>query len=769
MDGLNSIFFTGVVSSSDAGTYNIAIDPFGTSEVGIVQGIPLITVFATTLGFKECPPYPIGANVLCCHISAGRCYVLGIIPEADAANVKFYGRACLQTADGSFDTQNKQGYAADGHKMITHNQNRPTDIVEGEYALANEFGVLLGLFQAMANLKGSELAQIQCYTMDDLVRLVSHNFQHWTAMGEFNIWHDGKAIISEFGATHLSSESVGIPSVTSDASKPVFAKGAGVKPDDSEDYFTIEEDERIKAIERMKIFMGRLGDFLHLFLVRPDPDAIRTLSGSIDGKFDRGLADVHFSTDGRISLRSVSSIVLEKTNWIMVPHRVRVPEDPEGDEDISYEDKDPFIFDNKYKYQENPALYFLQMRDCVAYLQDLYNYKNFLKHEKDFKLSKGSENEETGLSEITQVDGKTSVKLSDYRLRKSGIYLMDNGGIMLSDAWGSAIVMEGGNIYLQPAKDLVAQPLRNHIVKAGQFASICAKKDIDISSTEEGFRLKTQKVQHFYSDEEGILLQSNADNTRQPMPDDEAYTGFGGILFSAKTSGVYTHAKQIFDRSTERSLYKAETLTLEAVKDIYAMSDKSIYLLAEQDIHAEGQSSARLVSKGSAMIGGTNSTLIGQKGKIVPVAPHPGALPAIFDGVLDCDELSAVKERVEDLVGQDLMFPFDEDSKFESIKFRYLKSSTYNLVDNEDFMPMTVAQQNDAAFGNLSLSVWAEKEIEGTLPYPGKEKFESFYITNQLNNLKITEDDLYSKDSETLSSEAERLESVSLNQYKILE
>lgn len=769
MDGLNSSFFTGFVSSSDAGTYVVNIDPVGTNKTGIVQGIPLSSIFASTLGFRECAPYPAGASVLCYHITAERCIVLGIIPEADGANMKFFSRSALKTADGNFDSQNTQGYASEGVKLITHNQNRPTDIVEGEYALANDFGVLLGLFQQLAMLKGSELAQIQCYAIDDLVRLVSHNFQHWTALGEFNIWHDGKAIISEFGATHLSAESNGSPAVTSDGS-PVFSNEGGVPlPDDSKDYYKIDEDERIKAIERMKIFMGRLGDFLHLFLVRPDEDAIRALSGELGGKHDRGLADVHFSTDGRISIRSVSSIVLEKTNWIMVPHRVRSPEDPMGDEDIDYETKDPFEFDNKYKYQENPQAYFLQMRDCVAYLQDLYNYKNFFKHEKDFKCSKGPENEETDLQQINQVDSKTQVKFSDYTMRKSGVYLMDNGGVMISDAWGSALIMEGGNIYLQPAKDLIEQPLRNHVVKAGQFASICAKKDIDISSTEEGFRLKTQKVQHFYSDEQGIVFQSNASTQAEPTPNDEAYKEFGGILFKAKDSGVYTYAKQIFDRSTEKALYKSEKLTLESVQDAYMLAEKSIYFLATEDIHGEGARGLRMVSKGTAMLGGTSNTLLGQKGKILGMVPHPNSLPAVLDGVLDCDSLAKIKDNVGDSLGQNLMFPFNEDAKFDNIKFHFLKSADYQLQENEDFIPMTIAQQNDEAFGFLSLKTWTEKEVEGTLPYPGKEKFESFYIKSKLKNLKDSGKDVYSKDSDSLDKQAETIESASLNTYKVLE
>lgn len=771
MNSLDPSFFVGLVSSSDAGTYNVNIEPCNSSMGGIMQGIPLMSVFTSTLGFKECPQYPIGAAVFCYKINSERCYIIGIIPEADIGNLKFYSRAALQTADGNYDEQNAVGYAKDGSKLMTHNQGRPTDLVEGEFGYHNDFGVLLGLFQQLAILKGSELAQVQCYAIDDLVRIVSHNFQHWSALGEFNIWHDGKGIQAEFGATHLSAESMGSPAVTSSEGNPVFEEDPGTKPDDSQDFYKIAEDQRIKAIARLKVFLGRLGDFVHIFLSRPDPDVVRTLSGSVQGNFDRGLFDVHVGPDGRFSLRSVSSIVIEKTNWIMVPERVRSPEDPKGDDasELTYEDKDPFEFDNTYKYQENPIHYFLQIRDCAAYLQDLVNYKNFITHEKDFKLSKSPTSQETDLNSIDQVDEKTKVKLNDYVLRRSGIYLMDNGGIAIMDAWSSAIVLEGGNIYFQPAKDIIQQPMRNYVVKAGQFASICAKKDVDISSTEEGFRLKTEKVQHFYSNKQGILLQSGAQSKSAPAPEDEAYKEFGGIIFDAKDSGVYTYAGQIFDRAKERALYKTKILGLEAEETMNILAETTMLLLCSGTTHVEAKKSANFVSKGAVSIGGTSTTAIGQKGKTVGMVPHPGSLPAVLDGVLDCDQIASFKEKLDKTPQQSMMSPFDKDDKFDKIKFRFLKSDDYKLDGDEEGLPMTIAQQSDAEFGFLNLTEWKEKEVEGTLPYPGKSKFDSFYISGKLNGNLTRDQDISTRGSEGLSSKGGTLTAGSLNSYKILE
>ena len=307
-------FFVGSVTSSDTATYTIQVEAAGSTRNAVCQGIPLATVFATTLGFKECPQYPVGASVLCYHVSADICYILGIIPQHDYANQKFFARTSLKTADGNFDAQNTAGYNDKASKIATHNQGRPTDVVEGEHVIANDFGVLLGLFQSLAVLKGSELAQVQCYLLDDLVRIISHNYEHFTALGELKICHDGKAIMAEFGGTHLSQESMGIAQVESFRDTPVFKETGKVSKDDVDDYYAFIQSDRIKAIERLKIFVGRLGDFLHLFLVRPDPEAIRTLSGALTGKYDRGMFDVHLAQDGRLSVRTVTGMSFEKTN-----------------------------------------------------------------------------------------------------------------------------------------------------------------------------------------------------------------------------------------------------------------------------------------------------------------------------------------------------------------------------------------------------------------------------------------------------------------------
>lgn len=763
--------FTAVVSSFDSGTYHVSVDPLATGKTGILQGIPLAGMMAAALGFKECPTYSVGTAVLCAHLSGEVCYIIGVIPEADIGKLGAFNRTILKTFDAGYDEHNTLGYGKEAVKLRTHNAGRPTDLVEGELAFGNELGVLLGMFQQFMALKGSELAQVQTFFLDDLVRIISHNFQHWTSMGELNIFHDGKSLQLEYGATHLSPESMGQPTLTSFGGTPIFTEEGPPEASDETDFFKLEK-ERLKSIERLKCFIGRLGDFIHLYITRPAEEQ-RELNGELSGKYDTGLADVHVGTDGRISVRSTTAIALEKTNWIRIPHRVRSPEDPEGDDGdtIEYEKKDPFEFDNQTKYRENPTAYFLQLRDCLAYLQDVSAYKNFDKHEKDFKTSKSVDDNEEKLDNINTIDPDTSANFADYKLRKSGLYLMDNGGVMLKDAWGSAIILDGGNIYLQPAKDLVQQPLRHMISKVGHSYSLAAKKNIDLSSSEEGLRIKTTKQQHYYSKDEGILIQSDATSLKELAPQEEAYDEGGGVVIMAKDSAVVTYGKANYAYGSELLALKGkQEVYIEADRTITLQSAQAINLFATSDLLAVAKGNLTALADGNAMIGGAGATNVGKEGSRIGMVPSPGSqFPCSMDGVLPVDTLVSSYDSIINSNKDTKLIavrPYDEESSFESVKFRFLASDKYNLDEDGEFIPMTISQQDEDAFGKLNLTDWIEEEQESTLPFPGKDKFEDFYLKSKMQNGQLNGEDIVTKQIDGVESSA-KLEKASLQEYKV--
>jgi hypothetical protein len=770
--------FTGVVLTSKTGTYVtlVAREGFmdGAADAGNpMQAIPLASTMANFLGFREViQPQP-GDRVLCAALGANVCYILGSIPQNNMTSRDTPCRSNIGAGDPAMEDANRQGH--EEKFPVNPSNRRPSDIVDGEWGVANEFGVMLALSQHLAQLKASDLAQVQCYLLDDLVRIISHNFQHYTAMGEYNVYHDGKSIMAEFNATHQPGETYGRPLVETDSGAPIFSETSQHTKDDSVDFFKITENERIKAIERFKLLLGRMGDFVHLFLCRPHPDETRNYDEP-PGEPDTGLADVHIGTDGGVHLRSVKEVFIEKTNWIRVPHRFKDPADPTGDkaQDLNYEDKEKFEWTEDYKYKANPFYYFLQLRDYVAYVMEKNNYRNFKTHEKDFYVNDTPGNEQN-LKNINKVDKWTKLEQEPYELRTSGVYLMPNGGITIKDSWNSSIIMEGGNIYIQPAKDLILQPLRSLVAKVGKHVQVAAKEEIDFSSTEKGFRLKTDKAQYFYSDNSGIVMHAKATQPTKgsPDPESEAIEDIGGIVLKSDY-GIYNYAKKEIQQYTEGKivLQSLEGMWLQTEGLFANYTKQTMVLYADSSLLLNGEASTILTSStGSVICAGSSSTVLGKEDTNLGVKYDEDSMFIdILKGIVPLDEvlssLQEMKPSLED-PSQYVLFTGTED--FEKLKFNFLKSSRYgNLTPEMDAIPASLAQQDDKLTGLYSLTDWSETEVNGTLPYPGKDKFENFYMdADKPVNLESN------PNGKSFSSKAEsepkpcKLNLSSLNSYKI--
>lgn len=772
--------FTAVVVTSKGGSYvtTVVRENFmggGADSGSTIQAIPISAVFAGFLGFKQVTlPQP-GDRVLCAAKGGNECYLLGSIPQNNLTSELLTARTNMGAGDCAQEASNRLGHE-EKFPVIPANR-RPTDVVDGEWAVANEFGVLVGMLQHLAQLKGSELAQVQCHLLDDLVRIISHNFQHYTALGEYNVYHDGKSLMAEFGATHQPGETYGRPLVETDSGAPVFTKTGTHIEDDSVDFYKITEDERIKAVERFKVFLGRMGDFLHLFLCRPDPDYTPNLSGKPPSpKPDTGLADLHIATDGAVHLRSVREVFIEKTNWIRVPARVYAPEDPQGDkaQDIEYEEKEKFEWEQSYSYKGNPFQYFLQLRDYVAYVSEKNYYRNFKKHPKDFYVNDNI-NKEHNLKTINKVDKWTKLEQQPYELRTSGVYLMPNGGITIKDSWNSAIVMEGGNIYIQPAKDLVLQPLRSLIGKVGKHLQLAAKEEVDLSSTEKGFRLKTHESQYFYSATGGIVLEAENPpaTTGTPDPETEAIKTVGGIVLKSGY-GIYNYAKKeiLSYAKTRIGLQSLQEMYIQADSRISAYSKGGLYLLADGSLLAEADGSALFVSKGSVVCAGQGTTALGQEDSYLGVKYDPDSIFIdILKGIVPMDRIMSSIDRLKQGCVEKPIecFLFNDPSDFEKLKFNYLKSERYGaLIPEQDAIPSTMAQQDDKLTSLYGLQNWTETVINGTLPYPGKEKFENFYLdADKPKNYEPNQTGKsWNSKAESQSSPCS-LTLKSLNQYKI--
>ena len=734
-------FFTGTITSVDATTYVVQVAPHGAFDLQLLQGVPLVSQMSKIFGFKDCLLPSVGSRVLCYRNDFFNCIIIGVIPDKDDY-FQYPLRTIVGAGDGLNDKQNAQGYVDNsGTKTYLLNANRPTDVVEGERVLMNEFGVSLSLFQQLAQLKGSDLAQVQAFVLDDLVRIISHNFQHFTALGEYRLFHDGKDLQIEIGLTHNPTEAQGTAQISEVVKADNITEIGTVKIDDSEDFYKVS-DEQLIGIERLKCFIGSISNFINIMLVRPAEGQKRSLNGTAIDTYDKGIANLQVGLDGRVHLNSLAGLSLEKTNWIRVPHRIRAPEDPTGDREIEQVPTTPFTFDDTYKYENQPFLYFLQIRDYLSYTYDGQAYSRFKTLTKDFDVNDDFSNE-TQLVGSQNIDPNNKVT---YLAKTSGVYIMPNGGLMFRDAWGSAIVMEGGNIYIQPAKDLVMQPMRHMVAKVGSNVSVAAKNDIDFSSTIGGVRVKADKSLYFYSDNSGILLHSNAQGSSEPFPNDGSapISIFGGVILNAPNSGVFTYAQNKYDRIIDSLSINVDNAFSVATGAMYLESDDSLFINSSGGVYVGSQDTLLLTSQGSTVLFGEAGTAVGLESQTYGVAEFGlGKLPV--QGLLKTDAVTRYMEVISQLASIDVteFTPvFKEDTTFIEIAFQYPESSSYQLVTGQDVIPQTIAQQEEDVFNIHSFGNWEEKAINNTYPFPGLD-FSDTFLGATLNNLAKTNNELH--------------------------
>jgi hypothetical protein len=772
-----SRMFVGLVDASDASTYTLSISPIDRDSTSLskIQGVAVSTCFANVFGFKDCDLIQPGSRVLCFLLQPNFCLVLNVIPNNDIAVLDYPARASLGAGDAIVDTANLQGYLTELNKSVLANNRRPTDVVDGEKVLQNDYGVALKLFSFMASLYGSPTAQIQCHLLDDLVRIISHNWEHNTAMGAFRVFHDGKSISAEFEATASPTEAAGVAEVNQDSTDSLFKATGTAQKDDSNDFYKINANERAQQIARFKVFLGKMGDFVNVFLARPSTDGVpRDLQGTVPKTFDTGLFQQRLAMDGGFYTRSVKEIFIEKTNWIRVPQRIRTPEDPSGDDGtaITFDTKTPYEFDTSFQFKDNPFLGYLQLRNYVAYVNEKLAYQNFKTQAKDFVVSDALTSE-TPLSAISNIDPQTPSTLQNFALRTSGIYLMENGGVTIKDAWGSGIIMEGGNVYIQPAKDLVLQPLRNMVGKVGKYISLAAQQDIDLSSTSGGIRFKADQALHAYSASSGIILQSEGTEASAgtPDPNTQAIEGIDGLVFKSKL-GIFNFAqKTIASITPESFIVKAgQDVRIDAQGTAQVSATGEAILSGTQLASVVSDTNTLILSQGSAILAGAGSTVLGQKGQTLGVTFPPGGLAVDIQGVLDVNSLVTPIESsaLKDTQLLALAAPFNTQAAIDAISFRFLSSQKYGLSEKTDPIPMTLSQQEDETSGLYGLTAWAEKVINNTLPYPGKENFDTFYASTQgaIPNLQpYSGKDFTGKPDASNAKWA--LSSTSLNNYKV--
>lgn len=489
---------------------------------------------------------------------------------------------------------------------------RPVDALPGDWGQSTELGLMIHLGRAMALLRASDVAGISFNWLDDLARLWGYNLEVFTAGSERYAYDDEGEFTDREGLTPYPWEALGAISPGDEVSAfqqrgIVAGRQQGEEEGDEDvdqEALSLEPVTRDQApVWRRQSFRGFLGGLVRHITQAPfpadgDPETLartaRDLANSSGtGAPYMGLLDIQEGLDGRYSVRSAKEITFEKTILIPAPKQVKTPADPTGDagsnfnaaarnwdgldEDAQVDALEEFEFADDWSKAA-------QLYDYHSYMFNVYGVQGFRVHPRDWSfpdeedlrptdeeftggLHDGVEPTDDYRMPLPQygsmvIDHRTSTR---YYRGRSVIKQLDDGSVLIEDAWGSQIRMEGGHVFITAPLDIVQQPGRSLVSMAGNDVVARAGNSVDITAAKRDVRLKAERNLQALAGNSGagaLLLESRGSvgpaDYSQPGEDVEA----GGIVIKSRFAPLYLVSNSIGLRAFQELMLIAGKLRM---------------------------------------------------------------------------------------------------------------------------------------------------------------------------------------------------------------
>jgi hypothetical protein len=557
------------------------------------------TASTSPMGFREHFAYLVGTTVLCARLSSKMAIILCSVPPiVDSELTSISDSLLLGAAVGVKDDQ--------VHRYITtlrnaggirnFNNGRPTDVMPGEHGWSNNLGLGIFLGQTVAAIRASDTTGAWFFYERNLARIMGYNLEIQTAAREESSGDDQGECNEIVRLSPYPWEMRGAAKLTDPALQAT--DGSWKAGNEKMAYEPVADDQT--GIFRLLEFRGYLGDLKRTIVACPS-SALSTpekLSGT--SKYV-GLSETVHHPNGALAFRSAKGIHFEKTLLIPVPRQQAEADDPAGDTPDNYRfsgvsgsgpehDK----VDYPWPSDQPPPARSARLRDFHAYLHNNYGQVAFDRHAKDWVSWQESGPPEdigeasidkailapTGKQFLSPLPQSLSLKVDHrpghshkYYKSRASFDILDDGSVVLQDAWGSSITLSGGNIYLNCPGDLIAQPGRSAITMAPRDIVQRAGRSVDITAAQEDIRLKAEKNLHALAGNSGVgglLLESRAIGDVHNFNSTGSDVVSSGIALISKQSPVRIYGDDVYVRSLSGS-----AITLDADR-----GNGSMYLFA---------------------------------------------------------------------------------------------------------------------------------------------------------------------------------------------
>jgi hypothetical protein len=448
-------------------------------------------------------------------------YVIGCVPSA----TQKIGRGLAFTNYVGSDKDYYKGIALEKRKANEKNElprvtgTYPSNLVDGESAYVTKTGAGVEFLYNLCRLKGSELAMIEAYILDDLVRILSRNFEHLTSFGDFKIINSGGGLNVLWQGTSNEYEALG-----SDAEgEPIDGFEIGEK-----DNLNVDPDDESNflwdAKWRFTKYIGKIGNFIHTYITDPGKNLV---SENEANQFKAGRYNFHVNQDGSVVMQSISDIVFEKTVRIPVPvanDRLEAIQAATNEQLNAYEVWTPLEGEELYETSYKLADYTKWLSNYYAlagfYAANVFNIPSeeespepdpYCK-DRNFQAQNGGGNYHTQFTKMLQA--------------YATIRIFKDGSIVLYDAYGSAVHMTAGHVNISAARSINLTAAENVNITAGRDVIVNAGNNIELSAMFKGILLKARTWLEMLCSKGAVVIESAMTKNQEQQAqdsDDEEY------------------------------------------------------------------------------------------------------------------------------------------------------------------------------------------------------------------------------------------------------
>jgi hypothetical protein len=503
----NSMIFTAVITN--VLNHSNVLTVFADKGIGRLDAIYVPSICTQFFGVSANYLPPVGEHVLCLRDPANMnlCYVIGVIPSGK--NPGFVATTGFENPINKEAFQGVKGQARTETEKNTPTHSigtKPSDLSEGEVTFTHPSGVGIEILSNLARLKASDLAFVEALLIDDMIRIMSLQFEHLHAAGETKIINN-QGFADK--VTNITNSEANILNNPNQSSSGIFSFDGKNSIDTSKD----EKNANFyhDSLWLLNDFKGKLGNVINGWITSPSPllwtdDKSKPLSPN--GRY-------HWNQDGSFILQSRGDIILEKVTSMPVAKldKTRIDEiyDAASRQLDNYKEWIPA----EGPSAENCARNLYKIRDYARYLTNYLTLAEFRAQQASGRI-KVFEESEVGKSLSSAVDGykvnadSGYVKLWDNFLvyTASRFILTRSGDIVAQDTYGNSLSMGADGLRLSSTTNLEINSAGSVNIHAGQNINILARKNIEITAVLRGIVLKANRWFEMFCNVGPMLLQS---------------------------------------------------------------------------------------------------------------------------------------------------------------------------------------------------------------------------------------------------------------------